>query len=752
MLLETCWEAIESAGIDPDSIRGQRVGVYIGLGGSEYRDLITASGADDSYLGTSSGMTTGRISYVFGLTGPAMSFDLACASSLVAVHEGIKALQTGEVDLALVGGANAILSQPIMRFHRELGLLSTAGKCLPFDENAEGYVRGEGCGVLLLKRLDEANEDGNPIWSTFLGSAVNQNGTSAGLTVPNGSAQEQLIRDAVARADIDPNDVDYLEAHAMGLAMSDPIEISAASAVYATSNGRERPLLLGSVKSTIGHLEWAAGVAGIVKLILSMAQQKIPAQSHLDQLNEEIRWDELAIEVNRLPIDWPEADRPPIGAVSALGMSGTNAHVIVKGNPNSVWNGGSSTEFPVVRGAKTLVAFEPLDLTSDLEVSQPDSDSFNHETRLLPISGKTPESVVRMANSYHAWLSKVVSQDLTPNQIEEFLADVSWTACVGKSHFECRQAVVFSDYDSLMESLRCICSASTAAPAPNSTDGTSVAFVVSGRTADWLEFGRLLYDREPIVRTVVDVCNDHISTYGTVNIVGEDSIANSATRSTNDESWINLATFAYQIALATYWQNLGVKPKIVIGEGIGKITASCIAGSISLEQGLEMTWDLAKDKELDAESAQRTTPLAESIEPPRITLIDGESLTVVNSPNTVFELIQNCDRRTKNLSVAKLKEVQADCIVEISPTAIADRTIIELSDGNEDTKTIIRSGMDSQVESANGSSDFDLMNGVKAAYEAGLPITLSRLFAGQTRRKVSLPNYPFERKCYWFND
>ena len=332
MLLETSWEALEDAGMDPAGLKGSRTGVYAGISGSEYRDLMTKSGAEAAILGTTGSVAAGRVAFVLGLMGPAMPLDMTCASSLAAVHEGAAALLRGEVDLALAGGVNALLSPAVTKFMAELGLLSAGGRCRTFDAGADGYVRGEGCGMLVLKRLRDAEEDGDRIWALVRGSAVNHNGASAGLTVPNGPAQEQVLETALDRAGIPPAEVDYLEAHGTGSTLGDPIEVQAAAAVYGRGRADDRPLLMGTAKTNIGHLEAAAGAAGIIKVVLAMRHGFIPKHLHFDEPSPHVDWDRLPVRVTSEPTSWPrETDRPHRAGVSAFGISGTNAHVVVEG-------------------------------------------------------------------------------------------------------------------------------------------------------------------------------------------------------------------------------------------------------------------------------------------------------------------------------------------------------------------------------------------------------------------------------------
>ncbi|MYB52718.1 MAG: SDR family NAD(P)-dependent oxidoreductase, partial [Acidobacteriia bacterium] len=345
MLLETSWRALEDAGIDPGPLGGSRAGVYAGLtGGSEYRDLVASSGQDDSYLGTAASVALGRIAYTLGLMGPAVPVDATCASSLVAVHQAVAALQRGEVHVALAGGVQTALSPSVAKFMAEYGMLSKTGRCRTFDGAADGFVRGEGCGMVVLKRLRDAQEDGDRVWGVIRGSAVNQNGASAALTVPNGIAQEQLLQEALSRAGLAPADMDYVEAHGTGSQLGDPIEVRAVAAVYGTGRATDRPLVLGTAKTNIGHLEAAAGIAGLIKVMLAMKRGIIPRHLHFENPNPHIDWSELPVRVASEAMDWPiSADRPPCAGVSAFAISGTNAHVIVEGysEPGSGGGGGA---------------------------------------------------------------------------------------------------------------------------------------------------------------------------------------------------------------------------------------------------------------------------------------------------------------------------------------------------------------------------------------------------------------------------
>jgi len=442
LLLETTWHALEDAGVDPEQLKGSPTGVYAGVGNGDYRDLAVAGGEAHGYLGTTMSVTAGRISFALGITGPAVPLDMACASSLAAVHQAVSALRQGEVEMALVSGVNAILSPEITTFMHDVGMLSTKGRCSTFDAAADGFVRGEGCGVVVLKRLSDAMEDNDRIWAVIRGSAVNQNGASAGLTVPNGPAQERVIEDALAATGISPTEVDYLEAHGAGSDLGDPIEVQAAAAVYGRGRDPDRPLLIGSVKTNIGHLECAAGVASLIKAVLAMNRGSIPRQLHFRDPNPHLDWDRLPVRVTSEPEDWPShPGRPPRAGVSSFGISGTNAHAVVEGyaGPDHSGSGPAASHSPA-GGARNVA----LTLSGRIaELPSPGGEFEARETRVLPLSAKSPEALRQLAERYLTWLDRLEG-DLSGNAAAtaSVLADMAWTAGVGRSHFAHRAGVV----------------------------------------------------------------------------------------------------------------------------------------------------------------------------------------------------------------------------------------------------------------------------------------------------------------------
>ena len=599
MMLETSWLALEDAGINPDHLRGSRTGVYAGTTGSEYRELISATGRADSYLGTSSSVTAGRVSYALGLEGPAMSLEMACASSLAAVHQAVTGLQQGEVDIALAGGVHAALSAPVARFMLDAGMLSPSGECRTFDASADGFVRGEGCGVLVLKRLSEAEADGDRIWGVIRGSAVNQNGASLGLTVPNGPAQERVMEEALVRAGVESSEVDYLEAHATGSNLADPIEVRAVAAVYGRGREADRPLLIGSVKTNIGHLESAAGVASLIKAVLAMQHGVIPKHLYFNNPNPDVEWNKLPVRVTSDQTEWPTtADRPPRAGVSAFGISGANAHVIVEGygEPESAVTGNGWPAGPAVPVAASTQ--EPA-LNGAIA---------SRRTRLLPLSGKTDRALRDLASRYLAWLDDHSEQFPPSSPVNgDALADMAWTASVGRSHFPHRAGVVFHDSAGLREALRAIAEGDEAPEGQESRGASKVAFVYTGQDSQWAERGQALYESEPVFRAVLDRCDAVLREVRGASLLDVLFGSPGAAGKPDDPAWAQPAVYALECAMTALWSSVGVRPDVVMGHGPGEPAASQAAGVFSLEDGLLYA---ARRGELTAAGAQESPEAA----------------------------------------------------------------------------------------------------------------------------------------------
>ena len=722
MMLETSWEALEDAGIDPEELRGSLTGVYTGLGDSEYRGLLDESGMGGSLLGTTASVTAGRVAFAFGLEGPAMAIDMACASSLAAVHQAISALQRGEINLALAGGVNAVLSSAVSDFMMEAGMLSPSGQGSPFDASADGYVRGEGCGIVVLKRVSEAEANGDRIWGIIKGSAVNQNGASAGLTVPNGPAQERVMEAALEMAGISGAEVDYLEAHAVGSQLADAIEARAVGSVYGRGREADRPLLMGTVKSNIGHLEAAAGVAGLIKSVLAMKKRVIPAQIHFKNPNPQIEWDNLPVRVVSEKTEWQRhADRPPRSAVSAFGMSGTNAHVIVEG-----YDSAAHSDEPQER-----------------------------KTRFLPLSGKTDGALRDLAAQYISWLGE------RNTDIPSF-ADIAWSASVGRSHFDRRAGVVFSDAKSLEDGLRMLTMKNGASDSTEPQSPTRIAFLYAGDGSRLANMSKTLYDSEPIARAVLDRCDAIAREERSASLLDVMLGRADAAGDLSDTAWAQPALYALQCALTALWASVGVRPNVALGTGTGELAASQAAGVFSLEDGLRFVLTrstlMATLPGVDPNQALGGLEAAYdgiATAPPALTLVSGVSAQVVDSDSPLDGAYWRRQARVSaqlGACAATLAELGVDMIIEIGADSDLGQRISRecqaSSDGAEDAVSpFIIGGRSRDDESAEQGTGF--IKAVARAYEAGLALDFNGLFDGESRRRVSLPTYPFQRRRHW---
>ncbi|PXX08700.1 type I polyketide synthase [Mycolicibacterium moriokaense] len=563
LLLETAWRAVEHSGTAPSALADTNTGVFVGLATHDYLGMASDEldyPEIEAYLaiGTSNAAAAGRISYRLGLQGPAVAVDTACSSSLVAIHQACQALRLGECDLALAGGANVLLSPATMITFSSAQMLAPDGRCKTFDAAADGYVRGEGCGVIVIKRLEDAMRDGDRIRAVIRGSAVNQDGASGGLTVPNGVAQQRVIADALKRADLEPSDVGYLEAHGTGTSLGDPIEVQAAGAVLGTGREPSRPLLIGSAKTNIGHLEAAAGIAGVIKVILSLEHETLPKHLHFENPSPHIPWDRLPVQVVKETIPWERNGRTLVAGVSSFGFAGTNAHVILEEAPEA----------------------------KPSPVERPADERFS----ILPLSARTPAALVQVADGYRMWLRA---------HPEATLADVCFTAGVGRSHLEHRAALVVNSRESAVELLGAL---ADDRPAPGLVRGEShdtpkTAWLFTGQGSQYPGMARELFDAEPVFAETLNRCAAAVADvlekplldviFGTGSPdADERSREEQDTEETlRQTSYAQPALFAVEMGLARLWQSWGFEPDVVLGHSVGQYSAACVAGVFSLEDG-----------------------------------------------------------------------------------------------------------------------------------------------------------------------
>ncbi|GAA1905945.1 hypothetical protein GCM10009716_14870 [Streptomyces sodiiphilus] len=542
LLLESAWHALEDGRIDPRSLKGTRTGVFVGVTNSDYARLLETGGPEglDAYFvsGTALNAAAGRLAYTLGLNGPAMAVDTACSSSLTAVHLAVQSLRRGETDHALAGGVNLITAPSCSVAVSRAHMLSPDGRCKTFSAEADGFVRAEGCGVLVLKRLSDARRDGDTVLALIHGSAVNQDGASSGLTVPSGTAQEAVISAALADAGVEPAAVSYLEAHGTGTSLGDPIELAAAWAVLGKDRKPGDPLHIGSVKSNIGHCESASGVAGIFKTVLALRHGRLPAGLHCDNLNPHVPWDEMNVRVVDALTPWRAKGGPRLAGVSSFGFSGTNAHLVLGEAP--------------AEGPQPLVTAGP--------------------PHLLPLSAPDPEAFTRVAAG---WRERVAAAD------DDELAALATTAGAGRAHFPLRRALLAESPAGLRDALDRVTPAAPAGRQPR------IAFLFSGAGSQYFGMGRELYETEPVFRAAIDECGQVLAPL--LGLELRDLMFYGADEDLVDQiQYTQPATVAIELALVELWKSWGVTPSVVTGHSVGEIAAAVVAGVMDLSTGLTL--------------------------------------------------------------------------------------------------------------------------------------------------------------------
>ena len=558
-LLEVTWEALEDAGIVPDSLSGSQTGIFVGIGTHDYSVLTWSKSVNEPYATTGTGncIAANRISYLLNLHGPSVSVDTACSSSLVAVHLACQSLWNQESKLALAGGVNILLLPTAMAGFAKSGFLSPDGRCKTFDTRANGYVRGEGSGVVVLKPLSQALTDGDRIYAVIRGSAVNQDGRSNGLTAPNPQAQEALLREAYRVAGVSPAQVQYVEAHGTGTKLGDPMEMKALGAVLSKDREKENYCAVASVKTNIGHLETAAGIAGLIKVALSLKHQLIPPSLHCQEPNPYIPFHKIPLRVQQTLAPWPKRSSPALAGVSSFGFGGTNAHVVLEEAP-----------------------------TNGDELSKPNPyNSLN----LLTLSAKSQKALSELVQSYHEHLTQ---------HPEINLADICFTANTGRSHFNHRLAIVAESNVQLHEQLRAFTNSEETTGVVNGqvqrNKPPRIAFLFTGQGSQYINMGRQLYEHAPIFRKTLNDCDKILRPYlgeSLLKIIYPESEEDSILKETR---YTQPALFAIEYALVQLWKSWGIEPTVVMGHSVGEYVAATVAGIMSLEDGLKLIAERAR--------------------------------------------------------------------------------------------------------------------------------------------------------------
>jgi amino acid adenylation domain-containing protein len=699
LLLEVAWEALEHAGLAAEQLAGSSTGVFVGVCNSDHFLRMLHRGAEtiDAYLasGNAPSVTAGRIAYCLGLHGPAIAVDTACSSSLVAIHLACRSLRDGESRMALACGVNIICSPETTIALSKAHMLAPDGRCKAFDAKADGFARGEGCGVLVLKRLSDATADGDNILAVIRGSAVNQDGRSSGLTVPNGPAQEAVVRAALADAGVEPSEIDYVEAHGTGTSLGDPIEARALSRSLGADKRRESPLLIGSVKTNIGHLEGAAGIAGVIKVILALQHERIPQHLHFDQPTPHIPWSDYRLNVTRLGHTWPRGEKRRLGGVSSFGFSGTNGHVVIEEGP--------PPEIDARHGGRSHYC--------------------------LPLSARSDTALRKLAELY----TYLITSDRGLN-----LADISGTAGAGRSHFSHRLAVVADTTEAVVDALRAFVdgrpTSALRCGIASPVRRINMVFLFGGRDTEISGNARHLYDTSDVYRAAIDRC---------AQLLGPDASARELTSvlwsPLPDSTWKTLKLFVMQYAVTQLWKSFGVEPAMVIGYGEGEFAAACVAGILPLESALQLIAGRA-----GLRPAPDTKTIIDRMSAPQIPVAwtgpQSEAIGQGDMPDASYW------RQNPLLSVRfeegitrLCREGYRDFLVVGQDAAFATLTKQGLPEESKLFPAFPRRDGDGWREISDILAEF---------YVSGMAINWAGF--SQDVRKIPLPTYPFERQVYWY--
>ncbi len=791
LVLEVAWEALEDAGYAPDRLGGTRTGVFVGISNSDYALLqFNADASPDAYAGTGSALSinANRLSYLLDLHGPSMAIDTACSSSLVAVHMACQSLRAGDSRMALAGGVNLLLTPKLTEALGRAGMMSPVGRCKTFDAAADGYVRAEGCGVVVLKRLSDALADGDRVVALIRGSAINHDGRSNGLTAPNGLAQQALVRHALDQAGVAAADIGYVEAHGTGTPLGDPIEFAALSAVLREGRPSTAPCYVGSVKTNVGHLEAAAGIAGLIKVALCLEREHVPPHLHVRDLNPHLSIADSPLEIVTRGRDWKRGAAPRRAGVSSFGFGGANAHVVLE-------------EAPVTPAAGNAAQLE-------------------RPAHVFFLSAQSDGALRQLAHRFADHLR------LRP---EQSLADVCFTANVGRARFAHRLALTCETREQLRMDLHAFARGEQGgdrsgglhhAHAPTRRHPRT-AFLFTGQGAQYFGMGSDLYKTQPGFRRTLDQCDEILRPFLERPLLsvlyGE---AESGAR-LDETAYTQPALFALEYALAELWRAWGVEPDFVFGHSVGEYAAACFAGAFTLEEGLGLVTERARLMQSLPPSGEMAAVfageerVAAALEPDRaqvsIAAVNGPAHTVISGEReavrATLRRLESGGVTTRTLNVSHafhsplmdpvlahfertlrrvpVRPLRIPLVSGLTGEVLAAGTHIEASHWLANTRepvrfdsavrTLAAHGCEAFVEVGpdapllnmgrrclsgadvswlptlrRGQNDWSVLLGsLSALYVAGAEVDWNSFDRDYPRRRLALPTYPFERKSYW---
>ncbi|MEV7192770.1 SDR family NAD(P)-dependent oxidoreductase [Streptomyces sp. NPDC093510] len=798
LLLETSWEALERAGIDPASLKASPTGVYVGAATTGNQTQGDPGGkATEGYAGTAPSVLSGRLSFTLGLEGPAVTVETACSSSLVAMHLAANALRQGECDLALAGGVTVMSTPEVFTgFSRQRGL-APDGRCKPFAAAADGTGWGEGAGLILLERLSDARRNGHKVLAVIRGSAINQDGASNGFTAPNGPSQRRVIRQALSSAHLSTSEIDVVEAHGTGTRLGDPIEAEALIATYGKEREDDRPLWLGSVKSNIGHTQAAAGVAGVIKMVMALQNDLLPATLNVDEPTPHVQWDGGGVRLLTEPVPWARGERPRRAGISSFGISGTNAHVVLEEAPR---------ETPA----------EP-------ESARPEPEPEPGAVVPWVVSARTPEALCEQARRLGEF---VTSDTAETDDTDASTADVGWSLATSRAILEHRAVVIGRDWDALTAGFGALAagdpSASDAVVSGVAGDvGPGPVLVFPGQGSQWAGMGAQLLDESPVFAARIAECEQALSAYvewSLTEVLSGDGSELSRVEVVQPALW------AVMVSLAAVWADYGITPAAVIGHSQGEMAAACVAGALSLEDAARIVAvrsDALRQLQGHGDMASLGTGAGQAAEligdRPGVCVaaVNGPSSTVISGPpEHVAAVVADAEAQglrarvidvgyashgpqidqlhallTERLTgieptptdVAFYSTVTAERLTDTTtlgtdywvtnlrqPVRFADTIETLLADGyrlfiEASAHPVLGLGMEETIEQADVTATVvptlrrdhgdatQLTRAAAHAFTAGADIDWRRWFPAEpgTPRTVDLPTYAFQRRRYW---